>query len=151
MWTGLDLVAHQLRIAASCPLDLKQSKVGFQGHAIEFRINAEDPAQGFRPDPGRIEQFRPPQARGAGVTVRWDSAVRKGYRIPPNYDSMIGKLIAHGDTRATAIARMRNALAELVIEGINSNKALHQEILSHAAFQEGGLDIHYLERRLGLK
>jgi acetyl-CoA carboxylase biotin carboxylase subunit len=77
--------------------------------------------------------------------------VYSGYTVPPNYDSMIGKLIAHGDTRATAIARMKNALAELVVDGINTNKALHQEILSHAAFQEGGLDIHYLERRLGLK
>ena len=99
------------------------------------------------PSPGPVKTWHAP----GGPGIRVDSHVYSGYNVPPNYDSMVAKLIAHGDTRATAIARMRNALSELVVEGIKTNRALHQEILSHAAFGEGGLDIHYLERRLGLK
>jgi acetyl-CoA carboxylase biotin carboxylase subunit len=144
--TGIDLVKAQLQIASGEPLSYRQEDVQFRGHALECRINAED-AKTFMPSPGPIRLWHPP----GGPGVRVDSHVYSGYNVPPNYDSMIGKLITHGDTRATAIARMRNALAELVVEGIKTNTALHQEILTHSAFQNGGLDIHYLERRLGLK
>jgi acetyl-CoA carboxylase, biotin carboxylase subunit len=144
--TGIDLVKTQLLIAAGEKLPFTQGDIKFSGHAIECRINAED-AKTFMPSPGLVKLWHPP----GGPGIRVDSHVYSGYTVPPNYDSMVGKLIAHGDTRATAIARMRNALAELVVEGIKTNTALHQEILSHSAFREGGLDIHYLERRLGLK
>jgi len=146
MITGIDLVKTQLLVASGEKLPFTQHDVRFTGHAIECRINAED-ARTFMPSPGRINRWHPP----GGPGIRVDSHVYSGYTVPPNYDSMIGKLIAHGDSRATAIARMKNALAELVVDGIRTNTALHQEILSHTAFQEGGLDIHYLERRLGLK
>jgi acetyl-CoA carboxylase biotin carboxylase subunit len=144
--TGIDLVKTQLLIAAGEKLPFAQKDIRFHGHAIECRINAED-AKTFMPSPGMVNRWHSP----GGPGIRVDSHVYSGYAVPPNYDSMIGKLIAHGDTRETAIARMRNALAELVVEGIKTNTALHQEILSHQAFREGGLDIHYLERRLGLK
>ncbi|MCC7463940.1 MAG: acetyl-CoA carboxylase biotin carboxylase subunit [Gammaproteobacteria bacterium] len=144
--TGIDLVKAQLLVAAGGRLPWKQEDVRFNGHALECRINAEDPKT-FMPSPGPIKLWHPP----GGPGVRVDSHVYSGYNVPPNYDSMIGKLITHGDTRKTAIARMRNALVELVVEGIKTNTALHLEILSHSAFQAGGLDIHYLERRLGLK
>ena len=146
MVTGLDLVEWQLRVAAGEKLPFRQEDIEIRGHALECRINAEDPRT-FMPSPGPIKLWHPP----GGPGVRVDSHVYSGYNVPPFYDSMIGKLITHGDTRDTAIARMRNALAELVVEGIKTNKALHQEILSHTAFGDGGLDIHYLERRLGLK
>jgi acetyl-CoA carboxylase biotin carboxylase subunit len=144
--TGIDLVKAQLTIAGDEELPWRQSDVTFTGHALECRINAEDPRT-FMPSPGPIRLWHAP----GGPGVRVDSHAYSGYNVPPNYDSMIGKLITHGDTRATAIARMRNALAELVVEGIKTNAPLHQEILAHQAFQAGGLDIHYLERRLGLK
>jgi len=144
--TGIDLVKTQLLIAAGEKLPFSQGDVQFRGHAIECRINAEDPRT-FVPSPGPIKLWHPP----GGPGIRIDSHVYSGYNVPPHYDSLIGKLIAHGDTRETAIARMRNALLEFVVEGIKTNAALHQEILAHAAFQAGGLDIHYLERRLGLK
>jgi acetyl-CoA carboxylase biotin carboxylase subunit len=144
--TGIDLVKAQLQIAAGGKLPWRQEDVRFTGHALECRINAED-AKTFMPSPGPIKLWHPP----GGPGVRVDSHVYSGYNVPPNYDSMIGKLITHGDTRETAIARMRNALSELVVEGIKTNTALHLEILSHSAFRAGGLDIHYLERRLGLK
>jgi acetyl-CoA carboxylase biotin carboxylase subunit len=144
--TGIDLVKSQLLIAAGEKLPWTQADVQMRGHAIECRINAEDPRT-FMPSPGPIKLWHPP----GGPGVRVDSHVYSGYSVPPDYDSLIGKLITHGDTRDTAIARMRNALAELVVEGIKTNTALHQEILSHSSFQAGGLDIHYLERRLGLK
>jgi acetyl-CoA carboxylase biotin carboxylase subunit len=144
--TDIDLVKAQLQIAAGEPLRYTQADVQIRGHAIECRINAEDPRT-FMPSPGPIKLWHPP----GGPGIRVDSHVYSGYSVPPHYDSMIGKLIAHGDTRDTAIARMRNALSELVVEGIKTNTALHQEILAHAAFRAGGLDIHYLERRLGLK
>ncbi|MFM2289426.1 MAG: hypothetical protein RL684_2569 [Pseudomonadota bacterium] len=146
MVTGIDLVKAQLQIAAGEKLPYRQEDIEFRGHALECRINAEDPRT-FMPSPGPIKLWHPP----GGPGVRVDSHVYSGYSVPPYYDSMIGKLITHGDTRDTAIARMRNALAELVVEGIKVNTALHQEILAHSAFQGGGLDIHYLERRLGLK
>ncbi len=144
--TGIDLVKAQLRIASGYKLPYKQEDVRICGHALECRINAED-ARTFMPSPGPIRLWHPP----GGPGVRVDSHVYSGYNVPPNYDSMIGKLITHGENRETAIARMRNALAELVVEGIKTNTALHQEILAHSAFQAGALDIHYLERRLGLK
>jgi acetyl-CoA carboxylase biotin carboxylase subunit len=144
--TGIDLVKAQLLVASGERLPYAQSDVQIRGHAIECRINAEDPKT-FMPSPGPIRLWHAP----GGPGIRVDSHVYSGYNVPPNYDSLIGKLIAHGDSRETAIARMKNALGEMVIEGIKTNVALHQEIFNHAAFQKGGLDIHYLERRLGLR
>ena len=145
MITGIDIVREQLRIAAGEPLSVTQDDVRFQGHAIECRINAEDPKT-FMPSPGLINLWHAP----GGPGVRVDSHVYSGYKVPPFYDSMIGKVIAHGGDRDAAIARMKNALTEIVIEGIKTNVPLHQEIFQHAAFQAGGTDIHYLEKRLGL-
>ncbi len=145
MITGVDIVREQLRIANGETLHLTQDDVRIQGHAIECRINAEDP-KNFMPSPGLINLWHAP----GGPGIRVDSHVYSGYKVPPYYDSMIGKLIAHGHSRNTAIARMRNALTEIVIEGIKTNIPLHQEIFQHAAFQTGGTDIHYLEKRLGL-
>jgi acetyl-CoA carboxylase, biotin carboxylase subunit len=144
--TGIDLVKAQLLVASGERLPYEQSDVQIRGHAIECRINAED-AKTFMPSPGPIRLWHAP----GGPGIRVDSHIYSGYNVPPNYDSLIGKIIAHGDSRETAIARMKNALAEMVIEGIKTNVALHQEIFNHAAFQKGGLDIHYLERRLGLR
>jgi acetyl-CoA carboxylase biotin carboxylase subunit len=144
--TGIDLVKTQLLIAAGEKLPFTQGDIQIRGHAIECRINAEDPKT-FMPSPGPVKLWHAP----GGPGIRVDSHMYSGYNVPPNYDSMVAKLIAHGDTRDTALARMRNALSELVVEGIKTNRALHQEILSHTAFRDGGLDIHYLERRLGLK
>ncbi len=145
MITGVDIVREQLRIAAGEPLGLTQDEVSLHGHAIECRINAEDPKT-FMPSPGLVTLWHPP----GGPGIRIESHVYSGYKVPPYYDSMIGKVIAHGADRDTAIARMRSALAEFVIEGIKTNLPLHQEIFQHAAFQAGGTDIHYLEKRLGL-
>src|SRR5690606_32652136 len=145
MVTGIDIVREQLRIAAGEKLEMRQEDVHIHGHAIECRLNAEDPKT-FMPSPGLIELWHAP----GGPGIRVDSHIYSGYRVPPYYDSMIGKLIAHGSTRAIAIARMRNALTEMVIEGIRTNIPLHQEIFQHAAFQAGATDIHYLEKRLGL-
>jgi len=145
MITGVDIVREQLAIAAGEPLSLTQDQVTISGHAIECRINAEDPKT-FMPSPGPVHLWHPP----GGPGIRVDSHIYSGYRVPPYYDSMIGKLIAHGSDRQTAIARMRNALSEVVIEGIKTNVPLHQEIFQHSAFRAGGTDIHYLEKRLGL-
>ncbi len=145
MITGIDIVKEQLRIAGGDPLRFSQADVKLSGHAIECRINAEDPEK-FIPSPGPIAQWHAP----GGPGVRVDTHIYAGYNVPPYYDSMIGKLIAHGESREEALARMRNALSEMVIEGINTNIALHEEICNHAAFREGGTDIHYLEKRLGL-
>jgi acetyl-CoA carboxylase biotin carboxylase subunit len=144
--TGIDLVRAQLLIAAGEKLPYTQGDVQFRGHAIECRINAED-AKTFMPSPGPIRLWHPP----GGPGVRIDSHVYSGYNVPPNYDSLIGKVIIHAETREAAIARMKNALGEMVIEGIKTNIALHQEIFNHQAFGAGGQDIHYLERRLGLR
>jgi acetyl-CoA carboxylase, biotin carboxylase subunit len=144
--TGIDLVRAQLLIAAGEKLAYTQGDVQIRGHAIECRINAED-AKTFMPSPGPIRLWHPP----GGPGVRIDSHVYSGYNVPPNYDSLIGKVITHGETREAAIARMKNALGEMVIEGIKTNIALHQEIFNHQAFGAGGQDIHYLERRLGLR
>ena len=146
MITGIDLVKLQLRIAAGEKLPFRQQDIEIRGHAIECRINAEDPKT-FAPSPGPVRLWHPP----GGPGIRVDSHLYSGYNVPPYYDSLIAKVIAHGEDRDTAIARMRNALSEMVVEGIKTNAPLHQEIFGHGAFRQGGLDIHYLERRLGLK
>ena len=143
--TGVDIVREQLRIANGEQLSLTQEQIIFRGHAIECRINAEDPKT-FIPSPGTLSLWHPP----GGPGIRVESHCYSGYTVPPHYDSMIGKIIAHGADRHMAIARMRNALAEIVAEGIKTNIPLHQEIFQHAAFRTGGTDIHYLENRLGL-
>jgi len=144
--TGIDIVKAQLRIAGGERLQWTQNDIVIRGHAIECRINAEDP-KGFIPSPGPVKLFHAP----GGPGIRVDSHLYSGYTVPPYYDSMIGKVIAYGEDRDTAIARMKNALSEMVIEGIKTNIPLHQEIFNHGAFKAGGLDIHYLERRLGIK
>ncbi len=146
MITGVDIVKEQIRIAAGEPLKYRQDQIVLKGHAIECRINAEDPKT-FMPSAGTITQYHAP----GGPGVRVDSHIYNGYRVPPYYDSMIGKIIAHGDTRPSAIARMRSALSECVIEGIKCNIPLHQDICNDAAFLNGGTNIHYLEKKLGLK
>lgn len=145
MVTGIDIVKQQLRIAAGEQLSYTQKDIRLEGHAIECRINAEDPNT-FMPSPGTISQYHAP----GGPGIRVDSHIYNGYRVPPNYDSMIAKLIAHGENRAAAIARMRNALAELVVEGIKTNAPLHRRILNDVNFVKGGTNIHYLEQQLGL-
>jgi acetyl-CoA carboxylase biotin carboxylase subunit len=143
MVTGIDLVREQLMIAAGHKLRLRQSDIVLNGHAIECRINAEDP-DSFLPSPGLIQHFHAP----GGPGVRVDSHIYESYRVPANYDSMIGKLIVHGPDRATAIARMRVALSEMVVDGIKTNIPLQQRILADGGFQQGGQNIHYLEKRL---
>ncbi|WP_298443797.1 acetyl-CoA carboxylase biotin carboxylase subunit [uncultured Ferrimonas sp.] len=143
MVTGVDLIKEQLRIAAGQPLSITQDEVKIKGHAIECRINAEDP-ETFMPSPGKIEHFHPP----GGMGIRWDSHIYAGYSVPPHYDSMIGKLITFGENRGIAIARMRNALRELVVNGIKTNTMLQQRIMDDENFQNGGTNIHYLEKKL---
>ena len=145
MITGVDLIREQILIAAGKPLSIKQSDIHIKGHAIECRINAEDPKT-FMPSPGKITRFHAP----GGFGIRWESHIYAGYTVPPYYDSMIGKLIAYGETRKVAIARMKNALAELVIDGIKTNVDLHIEIMNDKNFQKGGTNIHYLEKKLGI-
>ncbi len=141
--TGIDLVREQLLIAGGEKLSIRQEDVTFTGHAVECRINAEDPDT-FMPSPGTVKRF----LGAGGPGVRLDTHIYDGYRIPPNYDSMIGKLIVHGRDRATAIARMRLALAEMVIDGVKTNIPLQQRIMSDVGFQAGGQNIHYLEKRI---
>ena len=141
--TGIDLVAEQLRIASGRKLSIRQQDVVLDGHSIECRINAEDP-ESFVPSPGLIQHFHAP----GGPGVRVDTHIYEGYRVPPNYDSMIGKLIVHGPDRDTAIARMRVALSEMVVDGIKTNIPLQQRIMRDKGFQAGGQNIHYLEKRL---
>jgi acetyl-CoA carboxylase biotin carboxylase subunit len=141
--TGVDIVREQLRIAAGEELGYRQKDIHFRGHAIECRVNAEDP-ENFTPCPGPITLFHAPG--GAGIRV--DAYIYSGYVVPPYYDSMLGKIIAYGADRESAIARMSTAMSEIVIEGIKTNIRLHQDILDDAAFRAGGLNIHYLERRL---
>jgi len=145
MVTGRDLVAEQILIAGGAPLSFAQSDIEFRGHAIECRINAEDPVR-FVPSPGQITVYHAP----GGPGVRVDSHVYSGYHVPPHYDSMIGKVITWGADRPSAIARMRTALSELVIEGITDNTPLHEDLLTDRGFEEGGTNIHYLEHKLGL-
>ena len=146
MNTGVDLIKEQLRIAAGQPLSIKQEEVQVRGHAVECRINAEDPNT-FLPSPGKITRFHAP----GGFGVRWESHIYAGYTVPPYYDSMIGKLICYGETRDVAIARMKNALQELIIDGIKTNVDLQMRIMSDEHFQHGGTNIHYLEKKLGLQ
>ncbi|VAX14565.1 Biotin carboxylase of acetyl-CoA carboxylase [hydrothermal vent metagenome] len=143
MITGVDIVKEQLRIASGLELAYKQSDIKVQGHAIECRINAENP-ENFMPSPGTISAYHAP----GGPGVRVDSHIYNGYKVPPYYDSMIGKLICHGENRDVAIARMRGALSEVVIEGIKTNIPLHAELIRDAAFRAGGTNIHYLEKKL---
>jgi acetyl-CoA carboxylase biotin carboxylase subunit len=141
--TGIDLVRAQIEIACGEPLPFSQEDIQFNGHAIECRINAEDP-QRFLPQPGTITAFHAP----GGPGIRVDSHIYDGYTVPPNYDSMIAKLIAHGPSRKAAISRMRVALDELVLKGIVSNVALHQRLIRDDGFKAGGTNIHYLEKQL---
>jgi acetyl-CoA carboxylase, biotin carboxylase subunit len=140
--TGLDLVAMQMRIAAGEPLGITQADIEFDGHAIEFRINAEDPAHDFRPGAGTVERYHAP----GGPGVRMDSHLFTGYEVPPFYDSLLGKLIVWGPDRATAIARGRVALEELVIEGITTNVDIHQALLASETFLEGRMTTNLLDR-----
>jgi acetyl-CoA carboxylase biotin carboxylase subunit len=146
MVTGVDIVREQIMIAAGEKLSIRQKDVTWRGHAIECRINAEDPKT-FMPSPGRIAMYHPP----GGPGIRVDTHVYSNYFVPPYYDSMVGKLIAFGDTREIAIARMRIALSEMVVDGIKTNIPLHMDIMNDSAFQAGGVNIHYLEKKLGLK
>ncbi|MCP4995895.1 MAG: acetyl-CoA carboxylase biotin carboxylase subunit [Gammaproteobacteria bacterium] len=145
MVTGVDIVKEQLLIASGESLSYTQDQIEIRGHAIECRINAEDPTN-FMPCPGDITHLHIP----GGPGVRVDTHIYDGYRVPPHYDSMIGKLIAHGENRDAALARMRTALSEMIIDGIKTNIPLQQEIMRDSAFQAGGANIHYLEKKLGL-
>lgn len=143
MVTGVDIVKEQLRIASGEKLSIKQSDVKITGHSFECRINAEDPVT-FLPCPGKINLFHAPGGNG----VRVDSHIYSGYTVPPYYDSLIAKLITHGADRNGALARMSNALDELLIDGIRTNTPLHKDIIRDAEFQKGGVNIHYLESKL---
>jgi acetyl-CoA carboxylase biotin carboxylase subunit len=145
MITGIDLVQQQIFVAAGEKLKFRQKDVVLKGHAIECRINAEDPYS-FVPSPGKISAFHMP----GGPGVRMDTHAYAGYTVPAHYDSMIGKLITYGDTRNQAIARMRIALSEMMVSGINTNIPLHVDLMADAAFHTGGTSIHYLEQKLGI-
>ena len=145
MVTGFDLIKEQLRIADGQPLSVKQEDIVIKGHAFECRINAEDP-KNFMPSPGKVKYYHPP----GGLGVRIDSHLYTGYTVPPHYDSMIAKIITYADDREQALARMRSALEELVIEGIKTNAPLHEDLVRDGEFKKGGVSIHYLEKKLGL-
>ena len=144
MVTGIDIVKEMIRIAAGEPLSFKQRDIALRGHAIECRINAEDPERGFIPQPGLVTEFSPP----GGFGVRVDTHVRCGYRIPPDYDSMIAKLIVHGESRDQAIAKMRGALAEFRIAPIKTTLSLHRRLMNERQFIDAQFDVHYIERML---
>jgi acetyl-CoA carboxylase biotin carboxylase subunit len=145
MVTGVDLVKEMLSIAAGNKLTIKQEDIVMRGHSIECRINAEDP-DNFMPSPGLVKHFHAPGGNG----VRVDSHLYSGYSVPPNYDSLIGKIITWGATREESMARMRNALDEIIIDGIKSNVPLHRDLLNDKGFCKGGVNIHYLEKKLGM-
>jgi acetyl-CoA carboxylase biotin carboxylase subunit len=145
MITGVDIIKEQLLIASGRPLSLEQRDIIFRGHSFECRINAEDP-QTFLPQPGTINAYHAPGGNG----VRVDSHIYNGYAVPPNYDSMIGKVITYGRDRDSALSRMRNALDEMLIDGIKTNIPLHEDLVRDKEFQKGGVNIHYLEKKLGL-
>ena len=145
MITGVDIVKEQLLIASGLPLSFQQEDISFRGHAFECRINAEDSVN-FMPQPGTIEAYHAPGGNG----IRVDSHIYNGYTVPPNYDSLIGKVITYGRDRDTALSRMRTALDEMVIEGIKTNIALQEDLVRDEAFKKGGVNIHYLEKKLGL-
>jgi acetyl-CoA carboxylase biotin carboxylase subunit len=146
MTTGIDIVQQQLRVARGEPLAFAQADIPCRGHSIECRVNAEDPAT-FAPSPGLITGWRVP----GGFGVRVDSHAHAGYRVPPYYDSMIAKLIVHGTDRDDALGRMRLALAEMRVDGIATNLALHRDLLDDDGFAAGGVDIHHLERWLAAR
>ena len=146
MVTGIDLIKEEIRIAYGEPLRFAQEDITHQGAAIECRINAEDP-ETFLPSPGTIHHYHPP----GGFGIRVDTHIYQGYKVPPYYDSMIAKLIAHGETREHALSRLSMALSEIVIDGIKTNIPLHQQLVQDTAFVAGGTDIHYLENKLGIK
>jgi len=139
--TGVDIVKEQLRIASGEQLSYRQDQIEIRGHAVECRLNAEDP-KSFAPSPGLVERYHPPGGNG----VRVDSHMYAGYSVPPYYDSLIGKLITFGETRDTALARMKNALDELIVVGIKTNATLHQRLIRDKGFQDADLTIHYLEQ-----
>jgi acetyl-CoA carboxylase biotin carboxylase subunit len=143
--TGIDIVCEQLRIADNEALSYKQEDIQLKGHAIECRLNAENP-DNFMPSPGLIERYH----AAGGPGVRLDTHIYSGYKVPPYYDSMIGKLITHSNSRESAMARMRIALSEIIIDGIKTNIPLHQRLLNDSGFQAGGINIHYLENKLGM-
>lgn len=143
MITGFDLLKEMLNIAAGNPLSIKQSDIKFRGHAFECRINAEDP-DNFMPSPGLVKHYHAPGGNG----VRMDSHLYSGYRVPPHYDSLIGKIITWGETREEAMGRMRNALDEIIIDGIKTNVPLHRDLMNDKGFMKGGVNIHYLEKKL---
>lgn len=145
MITGIDIVREQISVAAGNPLRFKQEDIHVRGHAIECRLNAED-SKTFMPSPGTISMYHPP----GGPGVRIDTHIYDGYTVPRYYDSMIGKLVTHGNTRESAIARMAGALSEIVIDGINTNIDLQRDIIADCNFAAGGADIHYLEKKLGI-
>ena len=145
MVTGIDIVKEMLSIAAGNRLSIKQEDVKILGHALECRINAEDP-DNFMPCPGKVKHFHAPGGNG----IRVDSHLYSGYSVPPNYDSLIGKLISYGRTRDEAMARMRNALDEIVVDGIKTNIPLHRDLVVDKGFNKGGVNIHYLEKKLGM-
>jgi acetyl-CoA carboxylase biotin carboxylase subunit len=145
MVTGIDLIKEQIRVCCGEKLSIKQEDIVLQGHSFECRINAEDPKT-FMPCPGLVETYHPP----GGLGVRVDSHLYSGYKVPPNYDSMIAKVITYGETREIALRRMRNALDEMVVHGIRTNIELQQDLVRDGAFAEGGVNIHYLEKKLGL-
>ena len=145
MVTGIDIVKEQLRIASGLPLSVRQEDIKLRGHSFECRINAED-SRTFMPSPGKVELYHAP----GGLGVRMDSHLYSGYTVPPHYDSLIGKLITWGESREIALTRMRNALDELLVEGIKTNTDLQKDLVRDAGFQEGGVNIHYLEKKLGL-
>ena len=144
MVTGVDIVKEMLRIASG-ELSIRQEDVVIRGHALECRINAEDPKT-FMPSPGKVKHFHAPGGNG----VRVDSHLYSGYSVPPNYDSLVGKVITYGADRDEALARMRNALDELIVDGIKTNTELHKDLVRDAAFCKGGVNIHYLEKKLGM-
>ncbi|MBI2234690.1 MAG: acetyl-CoA carboxylase biotin carboxylase subunit [Micavibrio aeruginosavorus] len=146
MITGIDLIAEQIRVAAGEPLSVNKDVIRFRGHAMEVRINAEDPDT-FIPSPGEITQFHAP----GGLGVRFDSAIYGGYRIPPHYDSMVGKLIVHGRTREECVRRMKRALTETVVEGVKTTLPLHRWIMEQPEFLSGEYSIHWLEKKLAEK
>ena len=145
MVTGVDIVKEMLRIASGEKLSIRQEDVVIRGHALECRINAEDPKT-FMPSPGKVKHFHAPGGNG----VRVDSLLYSGYSVPPNYDSLVGKVITYGADRDEALARMRNALDELIVDGIKTNTELHKDLVRDAAFCKGGVNIHYLEKKLGM-
>ncbi|MFW9604964.1 MAG: acetyl-CoA carboxylase biotin carboxylase subunit, partial [Pseudomonas sp.] len=145
MVTGIDIVKEMIRVAGGEKLSIKQEDVVIRGHAIECRINAEDPRT-FMPSPGKVKHFHAPGGNG----VRVDSHLYDGYAVPPYYDSLIAKLITFGGSRDEAMGRMRNALDELIVDGIKTNAPLHRDLVRDESFCKGGVNIHYLEKKLGM-